>query len=95
MHEVSAWPGPCLEQFKRKRSDLPAPYIRSDGMDPTMNHADGQMYDSKSAYYRGVKDAGCEIVGNEALTPKGPTELCERELKQDISTVYDQLEARL
>jgi len=95
MHEVSEWPRECLEQFRKARSSLPMPAIRSDGMDPILNHADGQMYDSRSAYYRGVKDAGCEIVGNEKLTAPAPKEMCERELKQDISNTYDQLEARL
>ncbi len=95
LHEVSAWPRECLEQFKRKRSDLPAPFIRSDGMDPILNHANGLMYDSRSAYERGVKDAGCEIVGNEKLTAKPRPTLSDRELKQDIKTAMDQVEARL
>jgi hypothetical protein len=95
MHEVSQWPQECLEQFRRKRSDLPAPFIRADGMDPILNHANGLMYDSRSAYERGVKDAGCEIVGNEKLTAKPRPTLSDRELKQDIKTAIDQVEARL
>jgi len=95
MHEISAWPGPCLEQFKRKRSHLPMPAIRSDGMDPIMNHANGLMYDSRSAYERGVKDAGCVIVGDDKLTPSPRPVLSDRELKQDIKTAIDQVEARL
>lgn len=75
------------------RSSLPAPYIRSDGMDATLNHANGLLYDSKSAYERAVKDAGCEIVGNdsafqgnrmhETTTPGG--------LENDIKDAIDQL----
>jgi hypothetical protein len=84
-----------LEQFKRKRSELAAPFIRADGMDPILNHANGLMYDSRSAYERGVKDAGCEIVGNEKLTAKPRPTLSDRELKQDIKTAIDQVEARL
>ena len=95
IHELSAWPRECLEQFKRKRSELAAPFIRSDGMDPILNHANGLMYDSRSAYERGVKDAGCEIVGNEKLTAKPRPTLSDRELKQDIKTAIDQVEARL
>ena len=95
IHEVSAWPRECLEQFKRKRSELPAPFIRSDGMDPIMNHANGQMYDSRSAYERGVRDAGCEIVGGEKIKPNARPVLSDRELKQDIKTAMDQVEARL
>lgn len=95
MHEVSAWPSACLEQFRKARSDLPMPAIRADGMSPIMNHADGQMYDSRSAYERGVKAAGCEIIGSEKIEPKPRPVLSDRELKQDIKTAMDQVEARL
>lgn len=47
------------------------PYIRGDNLGAgLMNPADGKMYDSKSAYYQAVKDAGCTIVGNDS--PKVP-----------------------
>ena len=95
IHDVAAWPGPCLGQFRKKRSELPAPFIRADGMDPIMNHANGLMYDSRSAYERGVKDAGCVIVGDDKLTPSPRPVLSDRELKQDIKTAIDQVEARL
>lgn len=95
IHDVAAWPGPCLEQFRKKRSELPAPFIRADGMDAIMNHANGLMYDSRSAYERGVKDAGCVIVGDDKLTPSPRPVLSDRELKQDIKTAIDQVEARL
>lgn len=95
MHDVAAWPGPCLEQFRKARSDLPMPAIRSDGMDPIMNHANGLIYDSRSAYERGVKDAGCVIVGDDKLTPSPRPVLSDRELKQDIKTAIEQVEARL
>jgi len=95
MHEVSEWPRECLEQFRKARSDLPMPAIRADGMDAIMNHANGLMYDSRSAYERGVKDAGCEIIGNEKIEAKPRPVLSDRELKQDIKTAMDQVEARL
>lgn len=95
IHDVAAWPGPCLEQFRKARSSLPMPAIRSDGMGPIMNHANGLIYDSRSAYERGVKEAGCEIVGNEKVTPRPRAVLSDRELKQDIKTAIDQVEARL
>jgi hypothetical protein len=37
------------------------------------NPVDGKLYDSKSAYYRTVKEAGCEIVGNEAEKMVAPS----------------------
>lgn len=71
------------------------PAIRADGMDPIINHANGLIYDSRSAYERGVKDAGCEIIGSERIEPKARPVLSDRELKQDIKTAMDQVEARL
>jgi len=47
------------------RADLPCPMIIRDGMDAMFSHADGKTYESKSAYYRAVKEAGCVIVGND------------------------------
>jgi len=54
----------------RTRSSLPAPMIISDHLDGVKNPVDGKLYDSKSAYYQAVKDAGCEIIGNES--PRRP-----------------------
>ena len=50
----------------RARSSLPAPMIIRDQLDGVKNPVDGKTYDSKAAYYQAVKEAGCEIVGNEA-----------------------------
>jgi hypothetical protein len=61
---------PAAEFYRRKWegvkvSDLPRPMIISDSLDDTMNPADGKQYNSKSAYYKAVRKAGCEIIGNE------------------------------
>lgn len=55
--------------------------------------ADGKMYDSKSAYYKAVKAAGCEIMGNDAPREAKPMEykINERELKSDIAQSIQQL----
>lgn len=37
-----------------------------EGVQGLLNHANGKKYDSKSEYYKAVKAAGCEIVGNDA-----------------------------
>ncbi len=42
--------------------------IISDNLDYMFNHADGKRYTSKRAYDRAVRQAGCEIAGNE-ITP--------------------------
>lgn len=78
------------------RSHLAAPYIRADGMDTTWNPANGQHYDSKSAYEKAVRAAGCEIVGNDkAFSEPKQREFSdatsERELQQDIKNAIDQL----
>lgn len=46
------------------------PSVRSDGMSDTFNPADGKTYDSKSAYYKGVAAAGCNIVEDNPLERK-------------------------
>lgn len=42
-----------------------APYVIGDSIDYVQNMADGKRYTSKSAYYKAVRRAGCEIAGNE------------------------------
>lgn len=44
------------------RSDLAAPSIIRDGLDGMLSHADGKQYDSKSAYYRTLKETGNRIL---------------------------------
>lgn len=43
----------------------PGVLILSDTLDGVVNPVDGRRYDSKSAYVRAVREAGCEIVGND------------------------------
>lgn len=38
------------------------PMVIRDGMDPIRSMADGRWYESKRAYERAVREAGCEIV---------------------------------
>lgn len=42
-----------------------APNVISDNMDPIRSHADGRMYDSKSAYRTDLRARGYVEVGNE------------------------------
>ncbi len=99
MHWTGAWPRECVEARRNtKRGSVPVPYIRSDGIDPILNHANGLMYDSRSAYERAVKDAGCVIVGNDLPEPSGPPEEItdtDKSLERDIVDTIQQLEARL
>ena len=95
LHQTDQWPSECFGQFERQRSDLPMPAIRSDGMGTILNHADGRLYDSKSAYYRAVKDAGCEIIGNEKLPERQVKEPDVKDIARDVKTAIQQVEARL
>lgn len=59
-----------------------------EGVQGVLNHADGKKYDSKSSYYKAVKAAGCEVVGNDAPT-EGRKEIrgnfdVSKELKQAL-----------
>lgn len=80
-------------RLKVQRSSLPAPYIRSDGMADTFNPADGRLYDSKSAYERAVREAGCTIVGDDKAfsEPSGPKYEEAPGLEQDIKDACEQL----
>ena len=72
-----------------------APYIISDdlGMKGVFNHADGKLYDSKSAYKKAVKAAGLEILGNDAPRDVKPAEpkIDMNDLKRDIAQSIQQL----
>lgn len=73
-----------------KRSALPSPMIISDNMAPIRSMADGKMYDSKSAYERGVRATGCRVVGNDRLESSS-TPLPRA--GHDIKRAIDQLKA--
>jgi len=47
-------------------------YISDEMIGGMLCPADGKTYDSKSSYYKAVKAAGCEIVGNDPITPSKP-----------------------
>jgi hypothetical protein len=63
LHEVNAWPLACAAHYGE--APRQATYIRADGMDPIRSMVSGKIHDSRSAYYREVRQAGCEIVGND------------------------------
>lgn len=69
-----------------------APMVISDCMDSTVNHADGRRYDSKRAYEKAVRRAGCEIVGNEKMPSLAPPQMSDP--SEDIKNAIDQIESR-
>lgn len=77
-----------------QRSSLKAPYIRTDGMSATWNPVNGKHYDSKSAYERAVRNAGCVIVGDDSsLTRAEAPQFAAEGVEQSISTAIDRLAA--
>lgn len=73
-----------VETTPRKRV-----YIISDSMAPIQSMADGQVYDSKSAYYADVKARGMEIVGDEKPTQDEFEAVTEAE----VAEAWDMCEA--
>ena len=89
IHETSQWPRECMDHWSRgPKSDLPCPAIRPDGMGATWCPADGQTYDSKSAYYGAVKASGGEIMGGSGEMPSSPPPAYEpKGVEQSIKDV--------
>jgi hypothetical protein len=82
------------------RSDLVAPRIIRDdlGMRGVLNHVDGRTYDSRSAYYEAVREAGrregkqYEVVGDDKSFERPPKKEYKPEgLKEDIKAAYDRV----
>lgn len=67
-----------------------APMYISGHLDYVMNHADGKIYTDKAAYYRAVRAAGCEVIGDEKMPePQAPATVPN--VEQDIADAMTQL----
>ncbi len=93
MVPISEW---WSAQSRPARSGFPCPAIRADGMSPTINHADGKLYDSRSAYDAALKAKGCHIVeAGESMEPRSTPSLTDSEpVEKSIKTAIEQLEGR-
>lgn len=80
-----------IKAGENKRSALPMPYVVSDHLADVVNPVDNKPYDSKSAYYRTVKDAGCEIMGSDSATTKRPEPQEVGGVEQDIKRAIEEL----
>jgi hypothetical protein len=80
-----------VEYVPQRRKSM-GPAIISDTLDGVRNPVDGRVYDSKSRYYDAVKQAGCEIVGNDSsfTQPKMP-EYKPEGVGRDIARAIEQL----
>jgi hypothetical protein len=80
-------------QERPKRSPLPKPFIVTDGIDATLNHADGRTYESRSSYYRALREKDCHIVETGEHTDKPREFESPGGLEQDIKDAMEQLGA--
>ncbi len=70
-HDPENWPHNC-SVVNWNRSDLSAPMLICDTMEPVQSMLDGKMYDSKHRLRQTYKDAGVVEVGNDSsvINPK-------------------------
>ena len=73
-----------LHDGRVARSKLSAPAIIRDCLEPMFSHADGKTYDSKSAYYRALKETGTRIVE----TGEKPEYEASKLTKADVAEAY-------
>ena len=65
----------------------------ADGMEPLRHMANGKMYDSKSAFEKATRAAGCRTVGNDF--PKTPRKVIKPpRAAPDLKRAIDELKAR-
>ena len=82
------------DQQEMQRSSLPLPYIRSDGMQDTLNHVDGKHYSSKSGYEASLREASkrdgtdYQVVGNDKSVGKPINKYDNMGLKADIQKAF-------
>lgn len=67
-----------------KASDLPAPQVVRDQLDDMWSPIDGKPQTSKRAYYKQVRQAGCEIHDKATVKDSNRPEYSTAGLKDDI-----------
>lgn len=81
------------EKLPPARSELPAPRIATDIMEPVQSQLDGKLYDSKSALRATYRQAGVVEVGNDPARNR-PFKRPETPRKE-IKDVVDRARARV
>ena len=88
------WPDNCRPERNLARADLPTPRLIRDGLEDVWNPVNGKIYDSKSAYYRAVREAGCEIAGNDSSVMHAHEKTVQTktpaDLKSDLKAAWEQ-----
>lgn len=83
---VEAWVGQALTE-----PCLPTPGIITDDMVPACHPVSGVVVDSKSAFRRMTKDAGCVELGNDAAQVVAQRPEPDRTIRQDIHKAWQKL----
>jgi hypothetical protein len=60
------------------------------GINGLRNHADGKIYDGKSAFRSATRRAGCVEIGNENPTVKPRELISKREIGETIKRAYEE-----
>lgn len=87
--EIAASPKPRLEY---KRSDLPAPQLISDIMEPVQSQETGIYYDSKSAIRREYRAYGNIEIGNDKRPPMKPKRTDRKQVKATVEKALARVE---
>lgn len=100
MHSTAKWPDNCKAETPWLRSDLASPMIISDkldldGVNGMVSMHDGRRYDSKRAYYKSLRQGGCEIDDRKeptlTHTNEQPDAAHLREVEETVNEAYEQL----
>lgn len=77
------------------RSSLPCPHVLRDGLDDLWHPVTGKHFDSKAAFRKATRDAGCIEAGDDASlhTPRPMTDEGLGGVEQDIKDAYERLSA--
>ena len=80
--------GQLVEVGPAVRARQQAPSVIGDTADPFRSHADGIIYDSKSAYRRQLKRHGMVELGNDRLPNAKPE---PQDAERDLNTAWNNL----
>ena len=95
-HDLNGyWPAECAGHFATRgpRSELGAPMLIRDSMDPIVSQIDGRVFDSKRGYEKAVREAGCAIVGNEKAAFDNRPDAEPQGVAESLKDAIDQLES--
>lgn len=82
------------EKTEAQRSDLPAPMIMGDSIEPTRSMADGRTYTSKAklraTYLPGGNPSGSRYleVGNEKFAPRAKPKPDRRAINESVEKAF-------